>query len=141
MYGLSAMKSPAFFILLILQLFITCMACSVSEPVSSDSSKSFRRFKTKFRKHYGTRYAEEEEYSNPSIYALRAYDAAWTIAEAMDKSPANATSKELFKQILSSNSEGLSGRIRFRNTTLLKHLPTFQVINVVGKSYREVAIW
>ncbi|KAL1170469.1 hypothetical protein V6Z11_A05G215700 [Gossypium hirsutum] len=141
MYGLSAMKSPAFFILLILQLFITCMACSVSEPVSSDSSKSFRRFKTKFRKHYGTRYAEEEEYSNPSIYALRAYDAASTVAEAMDKSPANATSKELFKQILSSNSEGLSGRIRFRNTTLLKHLPTFQVINVVGKSYREVAIW
>ncbi|KAB2030190.1 hypothetical protein ES319_D05G213800v1 [Gossypium barbadense] len=106
-----------------------------------NSSKSFRRFKTKFRKHYGTRYAEEEEYSNPSIYALRAYDAAWTIAEAMDKSPANATSKELFKQMLSSNFEGLSGRIRFRNTTLLKHLPTFQVINVVGKSYREVAIW
>ncbi|KAG4147183.1 hypothetical protein ERO13_D05G206150v2 [Gossypium hirsutum] len=99
-----------------------------------DSSKSFRRFKTKFRKHYGTRYAEEEEYSNPSIYALRAYDAAWTIAEAMDKSPANATSKELFKQMLSSNFEGLSGRIRFRNTTLLKHLPTFQVINVVGEN-------
>ncbi|MBA0866832.1 hypothetical protein Goshw_024833 [Gossypium schwendimanii] len=81
------------------------------------------------------RYAEEEEYSNPSIYALRAYDAAWTIAEAMDKSPANATSKELFKQMLSSNFEGLSGRIRFRNTTLLKHLPTFQVINVVGPIY------
>lgn len=37
-----------------------------------DSSKSFRRFKTRFRKHYGTRYAEEEEFSNPSIYALRA---------------------------------------------------------------------
>nr|KJB58505.1 hypothetical protein B456_009G212500 [Gossypium raimondii] len=87
-----------------------------------DSSKSFRR------------YAEEEEFSNPSIYALRAYDAAWTIAEAMDKSPANATSKELFKQMLSSNFEGLSGRIRFRNTTLLKHLPTFQVINVVGEN-------
>ncbi|KAB2082648.1 hypothetical protein ES319_A05G211900v1 [Gossypium barbadense] len=109
--------------------------------VQSSIRKSFRRFKTKFRKHYGTRYAEEEEYSNLSIYALRAYDAASTVAEAMDKSPANATSKELFKQILSSNSEGLSGRIRFRNTTLLKHLPTFQVINVVGKSYREVAIW
>lgn len=68
-------------------------------------------------------------------------DAAWTIAEAMDKSPANATSKELFKQILSSNFEGLSGRIRFRNTTILQHLPTFQVVNVVGKSYREVTIW
>ncbi|GMI82636.1 GLUTAMATE RECEPTOR 2.7, glutamate receptor 2.7 [Hibiscus trionum] len=105
-----------------------------------DSTESFRRFKTKFRKSYGTRYAEEEEYSSPSIYALRAYDAAWTIAEAMGKSQANATSKEIFKQLLSSDFEGLSGRIRFRNKTLLQHR-TFQIINVVGKSYREVAIW
>ncbi|KAK8646601.1 hypothetical protein V6N13_120381 [Hibiscus sabdariffa] len=105
-----------------------------------DSAKYFRQFKTKFRKLYGTRYAEEEEYSNPSIYALRAYDAAWAIAEAMDKSRVNATSKELFKQILSSNFEGLSGRIRFRNNTVLQH-QTFRIINVVGKSYREVAIW
>ncbi|XVF36282.1 hypothetical protein REPUB_Repub19eG0044700 [Reevesia pubescens] len=105
-----------------------------------DSSKSFRQFKTKFRKNYGTRYAEEEEYSNPSIFALQAYDAAWTIAQAMEKLQANATSKELLKQILSSNFEGLSGKIRFGNATLLQNR-TFQIINVIGKSYREVAVW
>ncbi|KAK8678543.1 hypothetical protein V6N13_144040 [Hibiscus sabdariffa] len=99
-----------------------------------DSTESFRRFKTKFRKRYGTRYAVEEEYSSPSIYTLRDYDTAWTITQA------NATSKELLKQLLSSNFEGLSGRIRFRDKTLLQHR-TFQTINVVGKSYREVAIW
>ncbi|XP_022766476.1 glutamate receptor 2.7-like [Durio zibethinus] len=105
-----------------------------------DSSKSFRRFKTKFRKNYGMRYAEEEEYSNPSIFALQAYDAAWSIAQGMKKSQANATSRELFKQLLSSNFEGLSGRIRFENASLLQH-GTFQIINVVGKSYREIAVW
>ncbi|XVF64067.1 hypothetical protein PTKIN_Ptkin09bG0137400 [Pterospermum kingtungense] len=104
-----------------------------------DSSTSFRQFKTKFRKNYGIRYAEEEEeYSSPS---LQAYDAAWTIAQAMEKSSqANATSKELFKQISSSNFEGLSGRISFRNATLLQHR-TFWIINVVGKSYRKIAVW
>ncbi|XVE70081.1 hypothetical protein DITRI_Ditri10aG0043200 [Diplodiscus trichospermus] len=105
-----------------------------------DSSKSFRQFKTKFRKNYGTRYTEEEEYSNPSIFALQAYDATWTIARAMEKSQKNATSKELFQQIISSNFEGLSGRIRFVNDTLLQR-GTFQIINVVGKSYREIAVW
>ncbi|XVE70082.1 hypothetical protein DITRI_Ditri10aG0043300 [Diplodiscus trichospermus] len=105
-----------------------------------DSSNSFRQFKAKFRKNYGTRYTEEEEYSNPSIFALQAYDATWTIARAMEKSQENATSKELFQQIISSNIEGLSGKIRFENDTLLQH-GTFQIINVVGKSYREIAVW
>ncbi|KAK6256583.1 hypothetical protein QUC31_000042 [Theobroma cacao] len=105
-----------------------------------DSSKSFRQFKTKFRKNYGVRYSEEEEYSNPSIFALQAYDAARTIAQAMEKLQANFTSREFFKQILSSNFEGLSGRMRFENSITLEHR-TFQIINVVGKSYRELAVW
>ncbi|OMO74759.1 Ionotropic glutamate receptor [Corchorus olitorius] len=105
-----------------------------------ESSKSFTQFKTKFRKKYGIQYSEEEEYSNPSIFALRAYDAAWTVAQAMEKTQANATSKDLLKQIISSNFEGLSGRIRFENSTLLQQ-GTFQIINVVGKSYREMAVW
>ncbi|OMO78932.1 Extracellular ligand-binding receptor [Corchorus capsularis] len=105
-----------------------------------ESSKSFRQFKTKFRKKYGIKYSEEEEYSNPSIFALRAYDAAWTIAQSLEKTQANATSEELLNQILSSNFEGLSGRIRFENSTLLQQ-GTFQIINVVGKSYREIAVW
>ncbi|OMO74758.1 Ionotropic glutamate receptor [Corchorus olitorius] len=106
-----------------------------------ESSESFRHFKTKFRRILGKRYPDEEEFSNPSIFALRAYDAAWTIAQAMEDSQANATSKELFKQIVSTNFQGLSGKIRFKNLTFLQQPATFQIINVVGKSYREIATW
>jgi hypothetical protein len=41
---------------------------------------------------------------------------------------------------LSTNFEGLSGKISFKNSTLSK-LPIFEIINVVGKSYKEVAFW
>ncbi|KAJ0025157.1 hypothetical protein Pint_08771 [Pistacia integerrima] len=105
-----------------------------------DSSKSVRHFKTRFRRMYEIKYPKEEEYSNPSIFALRAYDATWTIAKAMQKSQAKVISKTLSKDILSTNFEGLSGRIRFENGKLAQNL-TFQIINVVGKSYREIALW
>jgi hypothetical protein len=42
---------------------------------------------------------------------------------------------------LSSNFKGLSGKISFKNDTLLSELPVFEIINVVGKSYREIAFW
>ncbi|KAI9201307.1 hypothetical protein LWI28_021388 [Acer negundo] len=64
------------------------------------SSKSFRHFKTKFRKKYQLKYPEEEEYSNPS----------------------------------------LSGKIGYKNGKLAEN-STFQIINVVGTSYREMAFW
>lgn len=48
-----------------------------------DTSESFRDFRTKFRRMYRSKYPEEEEYSNPSFYALRAYDATWIVAKAL----------------------------------------------------------
>ncbi|KAH7567428.1 hypothetical protein JRO89_XS07G0071800 [Xanthoceras sorbifolium] len=104
------------------------------------SNKSFKQFKTKFRKIYELKYPEEEEYSRPSIFALRAYDAIWTIAQAIKKSQAQFSSVKLLKNILSSNFKGLSGNITFKNGKLAKN-STFQIINVVGASYREVAFW
>lgn len=104
------------------------------------TSESFKRFKSRFRRRYGSEYPEEEEYSNPSIFALRAYDATWTIAQAMEKSQGKITSKDLSEIILSSNFQGLSGKIRFENNELWQ-LPSFQIINVVGNSYRKMAFW
>jgi ionotropic glutamate receptor NMDA 1/ionotropic glutamate receptor len=101
---------------------------------------TFKRFKSRFRKKYGSKYPEEEEYSNPSIFALRAYDATWAIARAMEKSQGKITSKELSGNILSSNFEGLSGTVRFENNVLWQS-PSFQIINVVGNSYRVMAVW
>ncbi|XP_021905340.1 glutamate receptor 2.5-like [Carica papaya] len=50
-----------------------------------DSTRSYREFKTKFRKKYELKYPKEE-YLNPSIFALRAYDAMWAVAKAKEKS-------------------------------------------------------
>ncbi|KAI9200387.1 hypothetical protein LWI28_006961 [Acer negundo] len=42
--------------------------------------------------------------------------------------------------MLSSNFEGLSGKIEFKNGKLAEN-STFQIINVVGTSYKEMAYW
>ena len=49
-------------------------------------------------------------------------------------------SKKLSENILSSNFEGLSGKIIFKNGKLLQS-PLLRIINVIGKSYREIAFW
>lgn len=98
-----------------------------------DSTRSYREFKTKFRKKYELKYPKEE-YLNPSIFALRAYDAMWAVAKAKEKS------HDSLKQLLSINFEGLSGNIRFKNG-MLAQSPTFEIINVVGKSYNKIAFW
>jgi hypothetical protein len=98
------------------------------------SSENFKQFKIKFRKKYGSKYPEEEN-ANPSIFALRAYDATWAIAQAVKISQGR-----FWEKILSTNFEGLSGKISFKNSTLSK-LPIFEIINVVGKSYKEVEFW
>ena len=98
------------------------------------STEAFKQFKTKFRNKYGSEYPEEEN-ANPSVFALRAYDATWAIAHTINKL-GSVTSEKL----LESNFDGLSGKISFKNGTL-SQLPIFRIINVVGKSYREIGFW
>lgn len=107
-----------------------------------DTEKSVREFERRFRRKYGSEHPEEEKLSSPSIYALRAYDATWSIAKAMTmaNSQGKENSIELTKNILMSNFEGLSGKISFKNGALLQK-PVFQIVNVIGKSYRELALW
>ncbi|KAL5558846.1 hypothetical protein UlMin_035057 [Ulmus minor] len=105
-----------------------------------DSRKAFGHFRNRFRRFYGSKYPEEEEHSSPSIFALRAYDAICAISQALRNLQENFTPKDLSETLLSINFRGLSGKIRFKNGTLSQS-PTFQIINVVGKSYREVAFW
>ncbi|KAB5526691.1 hypothetical protein DKX38_020538 [Salix brachista] len=104
------------------------------------TSKPFKRFRSRFRSKYRSEYPEEEEYCNPSIFALRAYDATWAIAQTMKNSTGKSSSKDLSKGISSRIFRGVSGVIRFKNNVLWQ-LPWFQIINVVGNSYREMAVW
>ena len=47
-------------------------------------SETFRQFKFIFRRRFALEYPEEESI-NPSIFALRSYDATWAIAQAAKK--------------------------------------------------------
>ncbi|KAK9270116.1 hypothetical protein L1049_025690 [Liquidambar formosana] len=105
-----------------------------------DSSESFKQFKLKFRRKYGSEYPEEEENSKPSVFALRAYDTTWAVGQATAKSLKNPTSKKLLEEFLSSDFEGLSGRISFKNGKL-SNVAKIRIINVVGKMYNEIAYW
>nr|XP_004292814.2 PREDICTED: glutamate receptor 2.9-like isoform X1 [Fragaria vesca subsp. vesca]XP_011458929.1 PREDICTED: glutamate receptor 2.9-like isoform X1 [Fragaria vesca subsp. vesca]XP_011458930.1 PREDICTED: glutamate receptor 2.9-like isoform X1 [Fragaria vesca subsp. vesca] len=101
-----------------------------------ESTKNFAKFKTRFRRLYGLQYPEEEENSSPSIFALRTYDTMHAIALAMK----NAASKYLSQEIVSTEFQGLSGMMQFKNG-MLSQSPTFQIINVFGRSYSEIAFW
>ncbi|KAI4348282.1 hypothetical protein L6164_009019 [Bauhinia variegata] len=82
----------------------------------------------------------EEENPKPSLSALRAYDATWAIARAVKKSHAKFMPDEFIEKILSSNFQGLSGKISFKDGKLLQ-LPTFDIIHVIGRSYKELVFW
>ncbi|KAF3442448.1 hypothetical protein FNV43_RR16364 [Rhamnella rubrinervis] len=74
---------------------------------------------------------------------VQSYDAAWTVALAMNQSSKLLDGQNLLSKILQSKFDGLSGKVEF-NTTVDQKLPpaqVFQIVNVVGKSYRELGFW
>ena len=103
-----------------------------------DSRKSYHDFSAKFQRRF------QEEYSvlgetifQPGMYALQAYDAIHVIAQARTK-------HTLLEGVQSTDLVGLSGRVQFgRNGDLVegKGSSVFQVINVVGRSYKELGFW
>ncbi|KAG8377608.1 hypothetical protein BUALT_Bualt08G0050700 [Buddleja alternifolia] len=107
---------------------------------TKDASEYFREFKFRFRRKYGSRYPAEDENSTPSIYSLRAYDTIRSIAMSFQNLEGKIDSTNLVNRILSSDFDGLSGKINFKNG-LLSQKPIFRIVNVIGKSYREVAMW
>ncbi|KAK4428986.1 Glutamate receptor 2.7 [Sesamum alatum] len=106
-----------------------------------DTTDYYKEFKSKFRRKYKAKYPTEEENSTPSVYAFRAYDAVLALVKAFQTSAGKKiNSTELMHRLSLSDFQGLSGEIRFKNG-LLSHKPVFRIVNVIGKSYREVALW
>ncbi|XP_027351208.1 glutamate receptor 2.8-like [Abrus precatorius] len=93
----------------------------------NETSEAFRKFKLKFRTRFALEFPEEENI-NPSFFALQSYDTTWDIAKAANKSQGKLTLDELFKSNISRNSK-------------LRQSPPFNIINVIGKSYKELALW
>ncbi|KAF9589315.1 hypothetical protein IFM89_022642 [Coptis chinensis] len=105
----------------------------------SETSPSFKDFSIQFRNLFRSTDPQEDK-SEPGIYALRAYDTISTIGLAMEKSTDISTSAALLDNILSSNFTGLSGQIQFQNREL-SCFTTYEVVNVVGKSYNRLKFW
>ncbi|KAL2893092.1 Glutamate receptor 2.7 [Bienertia sinuspersici] len=99
-----------------------------------DTSESYKRFKAKFERSYLAKYPDDQGSSNPSLFALRAYDAVQVIGKA------KLYSKALLPSLLLSKSVGLSGNMSFKNG-MLENPPIFRIINVVGNGYQELAFW
>ncbi|GAU33307.1 hypothetical protein TSUD_165720 [Trifolium subterraneum] len=90
-----------------------------------EMNEGLRKFKFKFQRKFALEYPEEDNIS-PSIFAFQAYDATKAFFEASNKS--SSQGKFILDKEFSKNGQ-------------LLHSPTFNIINVIGKSYREMAFW
>ncbi|ONK81101.1 uncharacterized protein A4U43_C01F25310 [Asparagus officinalis] len=106
----------------------------------NESRKPYNDFSEKFQQKFQSEYSKSGETKvKPGMHALLAYDAVHVIAKAYAIS-----GKSLLEGIQSSDFVGLSGRVRFRRDGSLiegKGTLAFRVINVVGKSSRDMGFW
>ncbi|KAL2523262.1 glutamate receptor 2.1-like [Forsythia ovata] len=100
-----------------------------------DTRPDFHSFSTIFFGFFGQKYPEEK-YHELGIFALQAYDAVWTVGLAMNEG-GNNKGMQLLESILKTDFEGLSGNIQFTKRKL-ESATQFQIINIIGKSYREL---
>lgn len=98
-------------------------------------------FYIKFRQKFSSE--NPQEFNNePGVFAIRAYDAAWTVALAMSQTNNSKRGHVLLDKILLTNFTGLSGEIQFKNQRLAPLASrTFQIVNVIGKGYKEIGFW
>ncbi|RDX68523.1 Glutamate receptor 2.1, partial [Mucuna pruriens] len=95
-------------------------------------------FYHRFRKKFSSENFEEFNYE-PGIFAAQAYDAAWIVVDAMRETNQKG-GQLLLDKILHSNFTGLSGKIQFTDHKIAP-AHTFQIINVIGRSFREIGFW
>lgn len=104
----------------------------------NESAKSYYEFSTKFRQRFQEEYNVTGEVNyDPGLYALQAYDAVHVIVQAQTK-------HTLLEGMRSTNLDGLSGRVMFNadgNLVEGKGSLVFRVINVVGRSYKDLGFW
>ncbi|WJX44269.1 hypothetical protein P8452_31266 [Trifolium repens] len=103
----------------------------------SENSNDYTKFEAQFRRAFRDKNPEEDN-RDPGFYALQAYDSIQMIGNAIDRIASDK--KTLLQEIVSSNFLGLSGKIKFESEQLSQN-PTLRIVNVDGKSYRELDLW
>ncbi|KAJ1687369.1 hypothetical protein LUZ63_018759 [Rhynchospora breviuscula] len=106
------------------------------QPYVNEFTTEYVEFSNSFQQTFKYKYENNNEtIFNPGVYAIRSYDAMHVVTLAANISERN--NSLLVKSILESNFTGLSGHVTpLENSDLI-----FQVINVVGKSYKEIGFW
>ncbi|KAK7302887.1 hypothetical protein RJT34_13784 [Clitoria ternatea] len=107
----------------------------------SEGSTEYQDFEARFRREFWHKNAEEDN-RYPGYYALQAYDSIEIATQAVHRmaSRNNSSPETLLREILSSKFLGLSGQIQFEAGQLLQN-PILRIVNVVGKSYKELCFW
>ncbi|OWM73373.1 glutamate receptor 2.7-like [Punica granatum] len=120
-------------------------------------TKKLKDFSSRFKSISQARGSIHKRNVEPGIDALRAYDAVWALALALKNAPVGAPStggretsnkvgtdstegQALLDNILSSSFIGLTGQFKFVNGSL-EPARTFELVNVVGRAYREIGYW
>lgn len=111
----------------------------------SKSKKRLKDFQSRFRFMFRLQYPDGP-LSEPETSTLQAYDAAWAVALALEGNSYSRSSvdklngEELLEKIMQSNFEGFTGAFNFTERKLAP-IHIFRIVNVVGKSYRELGYW
>ncbi|XP_064963800.1 glutamate receptor 2.7-like [Musa acuminata AAA Group] len=103
----------------------------------------FHDFSSEFQQRFDQEYGPKGK--QPGMHAVRAYDAVHVLAHAAAERAENRSSIALLEGVLLGNFSGLSGSISFTREGSLpedgRRNSAFRVLNVVGRSYRELGFW
>ncbi|OMO89278.1 Ionotropic glutamate receptor [Corchorus capsularis] len=101
------------------------------------NDSKFHDFHIRFRKRFSLEHPEESNHE-PGFYAVQAYNAVQIVAQAMRGKKMGGSI--LLEKILDGNFDGLTGKLHFINQGVAP-ANTFQIINMIGRSYRELGFW
>lgn len=106
---------------------------------SAEYQEFFSKFQRKFASYYGN---NSENFFDPGVYAVRAYDTVHAISRASNES--NRKNISLAKALSFVNFEGLSGTIVPKYSTLNKtkmKFSDYQIIGIIGDTYTNLGFW
>ena len=103
----------------------------------SERNPPYHEFYLRFCQRFRLEHFDEHN-NEPGVFAVQAYDAAKTAALAM--SEIQDKGNDLLDKIKLTDFQGLGGKIQFKDRKLAP-ADTFQIINVIGRSYRDLGFW